>query len=95
MNIYLDDEENNQTQKDDTSNYLKAIKSQASLMTRQNGERGSLDMIMHPDKLILTSKSSMKQFDTSARTALGGVPPARDRILDFKRRQIVREDSGI
>jgi hypothetical protein len=30
-----------------------------------------------------------------ARTAIGGVMPAKDRIFEFKRRQLVRNDSGV
>lgn len=49
----------------------------------------------HPDKFYLSSKSSMKPFDVQARTDYGALLPAKDRILDFKRRQLVRQDSGM
>ena len=60
LHIYLDDEQSNEPSKDDTSSYLKAVKSQASLINRFGPDSTSLDMLSHPDKQIITSKSSMK-----------------------------------
>ncbi|CDW80815.1 UNKNOWN [Stylonychia lemnae] len=47
------------------------------------------------DKYILTTKKSKIKFDVDARTQDNSVKPAKDRIFEFKRRQLVRQDSMV
>ena len=42
------------------------------------------------DKYILTTKKSKIKFEYGARTEDINVKPAKDRIFEFKRRQLVR-----
>eukprot|EP00347_Sterkiella_histriomuscorum_P014074 403362261 len=78
------------------SQALIQIKSTQSLVTSPDYFKPHSNVVMglHDyDKFILTSKQSKIKFDVNSRSPHPDFQPAKDRILDFKRRQLVRQDS--